>query len=45
MIQLLPEIDHEAKIEDHHSPLEVDQHDLHLQWHLLTDYLRRVRAG
>ncbi len=22
------------------APLEVDQHDLHLQWHLLTDYVR-----
>ena len=22
------------------SPLDVDQHDLHLQWHLMTDYIR-----
>ncbi|MEE2886676.1 MAG: inositol-3-phosphate synthase [Planctomycetota bacterium] len=23
------------------SPLDIDQHDLHLQWHLMTDYLRK----
>ena len=22
------------------QPLDVDQHDLHLQWHLMTDYVR-----
>ncbi len=26
------------------KPLAVDQHDLHLQWHLLTDYIEQVRA-
>ena len=25
------------------SPLGVDQHDLHLQWHLLTDYIENAR--
>ena len=25
------------------SPIDVDQHDLHLQWHLLTDYVKEVR--
>jgi myo-inositol-1-phosphate synthase len=25
-------------------PLQVDEHDLHLQWHLLTDYVRSCRA-
>lgn len=24
------------------SPLDVDQHDLHLQWHLMTDYIAKV---
>jgi len=27
------------------KPLEVDQHDLHLQWHLMTDYIREVSAS
>ncbi len=26
------------------KPLDVDAHDLHLQWHLLTDYMRRARG-
>lgn len=26
-------------------PFGVDEHDLHQQWHALTDYLRRVRAS
>ena len=25
------------------NPLDVDQHDLHLQWHLLTDYVQGLR--
>jgi myo-inositol-1-phosphate synthase len=25
-------------------PLEVDQHDLHLQWHLMTDYVKGLRS-
>ncbi len=25
-------------------PLDVDEHDLHLQWHLLTEYVRHARA-
>ncbi len=25
------------------SPVEVDQHDLHLQWHLLTDYVKTLQ--
>ncbi len=24
------------------SPLDVEQHDLHLQWHLMTDYIRDI---
>jgi myo-inositol-1-phosphate synthase len=27
------------------SPLDVAQHDLHLQWHLMTDYVRSVEEG
>jgi myo-inositol-1-phosphate synthase len=27
------------------KPLEVDQHDLHLQWHLMTDYIRAISAS
>lgn len=27
------------------SPLDVDQHDLHLQWHLMTDYLQGMKTG
>lgn len=26
-------------------PLDVDQHDLHQQWHLLADYAQRARQG
>jgi len=26
------------------SPLDIDQHDLHLQWHFMTDYVRKVRS-
>jgi len=26
------------------KPLDVDQHDLHLQWHLMTDYIRTVHG-
>ena len=27
------------------SPLGVDEHDLHLQWHLLTDYIGQVKSS
>jgi myo-inositol-1-phosphate synthase len=27
------------------SPLDVAQHDLHVQWHLMTDYVRSVEEG
>lgn len=27
------------------APVGVGEHDLHEQWHLLTEYVRRVRAG
>ncbi len=27
------------------KPLDVTQHDLHLQWHLMTDYVRSVEEG
>jgi myo-inositol-1-phosphate synthase len=27
------------------SPLDVAQHDLHLQWHLMTDYVRAAAKG
>ncbi len=26
------------------SPVDVDQHDLHLQWHLMTDYIQQAGA-
>lgn len=26
------------------SPIDIDQHDLHLQWHLMTDYIRKASS-